>query len=104
MTYKISMALNVNCFFMFVLIKIGRAHVYSSHSQISYAVFCLKKKNEQRVGPRLLRVPDEQRVERRERRGDEPRSRRRDAAAERVRDRDRGGPDQRLERAKAHLA
>src|SRR5256884_5434583 len=46
MTYKISMALNVNCFFMFVLIKIGRAHVYSSHSQISYAVFCLKKKKE----------------------------------------------------------
>src|SRR3989475_9972007 len=23
---------------------VGRAHVYSSHSQISYAVFCLKKK------------------------------------------------------------
>src|SRR5688572_31862041 len=25
-------------------LQIGRAHVYSSHSQISYAVFCLKKK------------------------------------------------------------
>src|SRR5256886_3961737 len=27
------------------MVKIGRAHVNSSHSQISYAVFCLKKKN-----------------------------------------------------------
>src|SRR2546421_1970352 len=25
--------------------QIGRAHVYSSHDQISYAVFCLKKKS-----------------------------------------------------------
>src|SRR5439155_4861502 len=25
--------------------QIGRAHVYSSHVAISYAVFCLKKKN-----------------------------------------------------------
>src|SRR2546427_4536664 len=29
-----------------LLLEIGRAHVYSSHSQISYAVFCLKKKND----------------------------------------------------------
>src|SRR3712207_7119670 len=25
------------------LLEIGRAHVYSSHANISYAVFCLKK-------------------------------------------------------------
>src|SRR5688572_31955837 len=28
-----------------LVVEIGRAHVCSSHSQISYAVFCLKKKN-----------------------------------------------------------
>src|SRR5688572_11608100 len=31
------------------LLKIGRAHLNSSHSQISYAVFCLKKKKENRL-------------------------------------------------------
>src|SRR5260364_140723 len=31
--------------FLSMLRKIGRAHVYSSHQIISYAVFCLKKKN-----------------------------------------------------------
>src|SRR5207245_6790147 len=29
--------------------KIGRAHVYSSHGSISYAVFCLKKKKNTRI-------------------------------------------------------
>src|SRR5438270_8255556 len=29
--------------------KIGRAHLNSSHSQISYAVFCLKKKTKSRI-------------------------------------------------------
>src|SRR2546430_4516135 len=29
--------------------EIGRAHVNSSHSQISYAVFCLKKKKRMRA-------------------------------------------------------
>src|SRR2546423_3100179 len=33
------------------VIEIGRAHVNSSHSQISYAVFCLKKKNPARPHP-----------------------------------------------------
>src|SRR5438034_1001352 len=31
----------------FSIIEIGRAHVCSSHTVISYAVFCLKKKTEQ---------------------------------------------------------
>src|SRR5687768_17787364 len=35
-----------------VLFKIGRAHVWnSSHGYISYAVFCLKKKTDSRLGP-----------------------------------------------------
>src|SRR2546427_2250448 len=29
--------------------EIGRAHVNSSHSQISYAVFCLKKKKKKKI-------------------------------------------------------
>src|SRR2546430_6980330 len=42
--------------------QIGRAHVWnSSHSQISYAVFCLKKKKTTERGVRMTRVSSGQR-------------------------------------------
>src|SRR5438034_7776010 len=37
------------------LTEIGRAHVCSSHTVISYAVFCLKKKNPERDLPKTRR-------------------------------------------------
>src|SRR5688572_32585687 len=35
--------------FLHAFVEIGRAHVNSSHSQISYAVFCLKKKKKKKT-------------------------------------------------------